>query len=104
MSTAREGRAEVRRALLGRIVALQLEVQTAGDPEARALLEEARTALQAFDAESLRLFNREVSRRGKHIDDRSGTAAAIAQSGGKVRPHAGQHMRPKGSSEAEEDN
>jgi hypothetical protein len=36
-------------------------VQSTNDPEARALLEEARAALQAFDAESLRLFNREVS-------------------------------------------
>jgi hypothetical protein len=61
MNAAREGRAELRRALLDRIVALQLEVQTSGDPEARALLEEARDALRAFDAESLRIFNREVS-------------------------------------------
>jgi hypothetical protein len=51
----------LRRLLLDRIVALQLEVQTSGDAEARALLEQARDALRAFDAESLRLFNREVS-------------------------------------------
>ena len=54
-------RSGIRRVLLDRIVALQLEVQTSGDPEARALLEEARDTLQQFDAELLRLFNREVS-------------------------------------------
>jgi hypothetical protein len=57
MSTAREGRAELRRALLDRIVALQLEVQTSGDAEARALLEEARDALSEFDRETLRLWS-----------------------------------------------
>src|SRR5262245_35601091 len=51
MSTARDGRAELRRELLARIIALQLEVQTSGDAEARALLEEARAALREFDAE-----------------------------------------------------
>ena len=56
-----EDRYSMRRLLLDRIVALQLEVQTSGDTEARLLLEEARAALQAFDAESLRLFNREIS-------------------------------------------
>ena len=56
-----EDRNAIRRIILDRIVALQLEVQSSGDPEARALLEEARDALRAFDAESLRLFNREVS-------------------------------------------
>ena len=60
MSTAREDRAELRRELLDRIVALQMQAQC-GDAEARVLLEEARDALRAFDAESLRLFNREVS-------------------------------------------
>jgi hypothetical protein len=60
MSTAREDRAELRRELLDRIVVLQMQAQC-GDAEARALLEQARDALQAFDAESLRLFNREVS-------------------------------------------
>jgi hypothetical protein len=49
-----EDRYGLRRILLDRIVALQLEVQSTNDPEARALLEEARDALQAFDAESLR--------------------------------------------------
>ena len=56
-----EDRYGMRRILLDRIVALQLEVQSTGDPEARALLEQARDELRAFDAESLRLFNREVS-------------------------------------------
>jgi hypothetical protein len=59
--TEAANRRELRRELLDRIIALQLEVQSSGDPEARALLEEARDALRAFDAESLRLFNREVS-------------------------------------------
>lgn len=58
--TAREGRAELRRALLDRIVALQMQAQC-GDAEARALLQQARDALAEFDRESLRLFNREVS-------------------------------------------
>ena len=39
---------------------LQMEAQC-GDAEARALLEEAREALRELDAESLRLFNQEVS-------------------------------------------
>jgi hypothetical protein len=53
-ATMNEDRYGLRRILLDRIVALQLEVQSTNDPEARALLEEARDALQAFDAESLR--------------------------------------------------
>ena len=61
MSAATANRHELRRELLGRIVALRLEVQSTNDPEARALLEEARAALAEFDRESLRLFNREVS-------------------------------------------
>jgi hypothetical protein len=60
MNTAREDRAELRRELLDRIVVLRMQAQC-GDAEARPLLEQARDALQAFDAESLRLFNEEIS-------------------------------------------
>ena len=55
-----EDRYGMRRVLFYRFVTLQMQAQC-GDTKARALLEEARDALQAFDAESLRLFNREVS-------------------------------------------
>jgi hypothetical protein len=57
----REDRHGLRRLLLDRIVGLQMQAQC-GDAEARALLEEAREALRELDAESLRLFNKEVSR------------------------------------------
>jgi hypothetical protein len=55
MTSSESDRAELRRALLDRIVALQLEVQSTNDPEARALLEQARDALSEFDRETLRL-------------------------------------------------
>jgi hypothetical protein len=55
-----EDRHGMRRVLLDRIVGLQMQAQC-GDAEARLLLEEARAALQRFNAESLRLFNREIS-------------------------------------------
>jgi hypothetical protein len=55
-----EDRHGMRRRLLDRVVALQMQAQC-GDAEARALLQQARDALRQFDAESLRLFNREVS-------------------------------------------
>ena len=62
MTTGESDRRELRRELLDRIATLQMRAQC-GDAEARALLEEARDALRAFDAESLRLFNKEVGGR-----------------------------------------
>jgi len=55
-----EDRQRIRRLLLDRIVALQMQAQC-GDAEARAMLEHARDELQKFDRESLRLFNQEIS-------------------------------------------
>ena len=74
MSTATANRRELRRELLDRIVALQMQAQC-GDAEARALLEQARDTLQRFDVESLRLFNEEISGASRTMrgpDGRSG--------------------------------
>jgi hypothetical protein len=58
--TEAANRRELRRELLDRIVVLQMQAQC-GDAEARSLLEHARDELRRFDAESLRLFNEEIS-------------------------------------------
>jgi hypothetical protein len=56
MSAATANRRELRRALLDEIVRLQIQCQACPDAEVRDALAQARDALRAFDAESLRLF------------------------------------------------